>query len=347
MDCFYAQVELRDRPELKGQPLAVGGQPGKRGVLTTADYVARKFGVRSAMPSSQALRLCPHLVILPPDFKKYKAESSKIRKVFERYTSLIEPLSLDEAFLDVSESSLFKGSATLLAQQIRKEIFQEIGLTCSAGIAPNKFLAKVASDWNKPNGQFTISPDQISEFVKALPIEKIFGVGKVTAEKLHKMGVYTCQDLYPFEKIDLIRQFGKWGARLYELSRGEDSRRVSPSRTRKSFSVERTFEKDVTDTEEIGQLVEKIYLDFQTRWTRSEISETRILGIVAKVKFSDFSQTTHETRQSYFPQLSEIETLLNQAKNKFPDKPIRLLGMGVKLKSEKEDEHSKLQFQLF
>ena len=211
MDCFYAQVELRDRPELRGKPVAVGGCPDNRGVISTADYVARKYGVRSAMSAAYAMKICPHLTIIHQGFQKYKLESEKIREVFCRYTNLIEPLSLDEAFLDVTESTECEGSATFLARKIRSEIFAETGLTASAGIASNKFLAKIASDWKKPNGQFTVHPNDIDKFMVDLKVEKIFGVGKVTAKKMNSLGIYTCYDLQGLSHSDLIRNFGKWG----------------------------------------------------------------------------------------------------------------------------------------
>lgn len=347
MDCFFAQVELKENPELRGHPVAVGGDPNKRGVIAAADYVARQFGVRSAMSSAKAVRLCPQLKILKPSFEKYKKESQKIRQVFERYTEKIEPLSLDEAFLDVSESSECQGSATLLAKQIRDEIFEKTGLTASAGIAPNKFLAKIASDWKKPNGQFTIGPKDVADFIVELPVEKIFGVGKVTAQKMHKLGIYTCKDLQGFEKVELIRLFGKWGHQLYGLCRGEDHRSVKSERDRKSFSVERTFHNDVAEEEELKEVLLKVYNEFQRRWEKAEIPTLRIKGTVVKVKFADFKQTTHETRKEKCPEFEEIYQLFSEARKKDPEKPIRLIGVGVKLYSNKEYESRASQTTLF
>ncbi|RYZ65306.1 MAG: DNA polymerase IV, partial [Proteobacteria bacterium] len=240
MDAFYASVELRDRPEFIGKPISVGGSPDGRGVVATANYEARKFGVKSAMPMATAIRLCPHLVCIRPDFAKYKRESRKVREIFERFTSKIEPLSLDEAYLDVTGLDLFDGSATRIANEIRRLIKEETGLTASAGVAPNKFLAKIASDINKPDGIKVIRPHEIDDFMRTLPIEKIWGVGKVTAKKMHSLGFFTCGDLQRKSIAELTAFFGSWGAKLYDYSRGIDNRSVKESRERKSLSVEET-----------------------------------------------------------------------------------------------------------
>ncbi|MDC0980292.1 DNA polymerase IV [Bdellovibrionales bacterium] len=346
MDCFFAQVELKDRPDLKGKPVAVGGEPSKRGVISAADYVAREYGVRSALSSAQALKLCPHLTILPHSFEKYREASRTIREVFKKYTSIIEPLSLDEAFLDVSQNRESQGSATLLAQKIRADILRETGLTSSAGIAANKFLAKIASDWKKPNGQFTVSPDIVDLFMKDLPVKKIFGVGKVTAEKMHKMGIYTCGDLQAFDLMELVRRFGSWGGRLYELSRGVDHRPVSSKRDRKSFSVERTFNRDIFSVRELEVEVRSIYKEFEKRWTHSSLPQMRIRGSVVKVKFADFKQTTHECGASQLPSFEDFYKLFVAARSKYPDKSIRLIGVGVKLISSDEYELATAQLPL-
>ncbi len=251
MDCFYAAVEVKYQPRLKGKPVAVGGSPdGRGGVLTTANYEARQFGVKSAMTSNQALRLCPELILVPPDFSKYKAESAKVRMILERYTDLIEPLSLDEAYLDVTGPRLNDGSfqtvsATRIAQQIRNEIKTELQLTASAGVAPNKFLAKIASDLNKPDGIAVIRPEEVERFVETLPVEKIWGVGKVTAEKLKRKGLSTCGDLQKLSLKRLVDEFGSWGAQLYDYSRGIDHRVVKAERERKSLTVEETYNHDL------------------------------------------------------------------------------------------------------
>lgn len=218
MDCFFAAVEMRDNPALRDIPIAIGGSRVQRGVISTANYPARKFGVRSAMPTATALKLCPHLTLLPGRFDAYKEASNHIREIFSRYTSLIEPLSLDEAYLDVSDSVHCQGSATLMAQEIRETIHRELNLTASAGIAPVKFLAKIASDLNKPNGQFVIAPHQVAEFVKTLPLAKIPGVGKVSAAKLESMGLRTCADVQNSDLAMLLKRFGKFGRILWERS---------------------------------------------------------------------------------------------------------------------------------
>ncbi|MCB0387051.1 MAG: DNA polymerase IV, partial [Bdellovibrionales bacterium] len=222
MDCFYAAVEMRDRPELKGKPVVVGGRPDSRGVVATANYEARRFGIRSAISCSRAYRLCPETVFIKPDFSRYKQESRHIREIMIRYSSVIEPLSLDEAFLDVTGVDLCGGSATRMAREIRRALWEERGLTASAGIAPNKLLAKIASEVNKPNGQKTVVPGEVDAFMKRLPVESLFGVGKVTAKKLHQLGFKTCGQLQELDQATMIRRFGRWGGQLYWQCRGVD-----------------------------------------------------------------------------------------------------------------------------
>ena len=272
MDCFYAAIEERDNPELRGRAVAVGGYHEGRGVITTANNEARKYGVRSALASAVALRRCPHLVLVRPDLKKYAEVSRQIRKIFEHYSEKIEPLSLDEAYLDVSGSTLFQGSASLLAAHIREEIFKKTGLKASAGIAPNKFLAKVASDWNKPDGQFVVTPEEIDEFVARLPVEKIWGVGKVTAKKVHELGAQSCGDLQKFSRKELKGRFGKFGDFLYEICRGVDHREVDSSRERKSLSVERTFTQDIDTPEECLEKAPRLYEEFLHRLFRKKVN---------------------------------------------------------------------------
>ena len=221
-DCFYAAIEMRDDPRLADKPLAVGGSAERRGVIATCNYEARAYGVRSAMPSRQALQLCPDLLIVKPRMDAYKAVSQDIHGIFRDYTDLIEPLSLDEAYLDVSACSHFAGSATRIADAIRRRVARELRITVSAGVAPNKFLAKIASDWQKPNGLFVITPAQVDEFVLALPVAKLHGVGKVTADKLGRLGIRTCSDLREFNKLALVKEFGSFGERLWGLARGID-----------------------------------------------------------------------------------------------------------------------------
>lgn len=348
MDCFYAAVEMRDDPSLRGRPMAVGGRAHSRGVITTANYEARKFGVRSAMPSSQAARLCPDLVFVPPNFKKYREASGIIREIFLSYTPLVEPLSLDEAYLDVTKVDLFSGSATLLAQEIRKKIYEQTSLTASAGIAPNKFLAKVASDWKKPNGQFTISPKEVAEFVKPLKLSKIPGVGPKTFRKLELKGYKTCGDLQKLSQPELVRIFGKWGLRIFHLVRGEDDREVKVSRQRKSLSVENTFEQDLSKLEDFEREFKSVYAEFEKRWKsfESKNSNAKIKGFVVKLKFSDFQQITREKATAQLPSLDQSLKFGLSVFKSFSERPIRLLGFGVRVAHEEENHSRQLQFDL-
>ena len=273
MDCFYAAVEMRDDKSLRNRPLAVGGDPSRRGVISAASYEARKFGVHSALSSARAKKLCPNLIIVHPNMKKYAEESRKIRAVFHQFTNLVEALSLDEAYLDVTGSNHFKGSATLIASEIRKIILKETGLTASAGIAPNKFLAKVASDWKKPNGQFVITPDKVYAFVLKLPVQKIWGVGKVTAEKMAKIGLKTCGDLQKLSINDLCSHFGSFGIHLYDICRGKDDRPVVTSRERKSLSIEETFSDDLRNYEECKGQLPILFKKFLKRFEGKDLKE--------------------------------------------------------------------------
>jgi DNA polymerase-4 len=333
-DSFYASVEMRDDPNLRTRPIAVGGHPDKRGVVATCNYNARAYGVHSAMPMSQALRLCPELVVLPTNMKKYKAESIKVQKIFHEYTDLVEPLSLDEAFLDVSNCTLAQGSATLVGQEIRQRVRQEVGITISAGIAPNKFLAKIASDWNKPDGQLTITPAEVDAFVFELPVKKIFGVGGVTAKRMHDMGIRTCGDLQKQPLIDLTRRFGKFGARLYELSRGIDNRPVNTDRVRKSLSAERTYADDLPDLANCQQALQALVIELDERIARAGCRDL-ITQRTMKVRFSGF-QTTTVASAGVATTLPEYQALLTRAWSR-EQKPVRLLGVGVKLSRRSND----------
>lgn len=336
MDCFYAAVEEKYNPKLKGVPMAVGGPPNSRAVICTANYEARKYGVRAAIPSSRAVKLCPRLILVPPNFTLYKKESRKVREIFHRFTHVVQPLSLDEAYLDVSQSPHFQGSGTLIAQEIRRQIFLETGLTASAGIAPNKFLAKIASDWNKPNGQFVIRPNEIENFVQSLPIEKIWGVGKVTAEKMHAMGLHTCGDIQKLSLVELKRKFGASRAlELFQLSRGQDDRPVHVDQERKSLSVEETFSRDLQNLDEILEALPSLYKDWKERIQKSG-DETRIRGAVIKMKYVDFKSSTHEESLKHFPQIEDFQKLIVAAWQRRSD-PIRLLGVGVRLCSQDEN----------
>jgi DNA polymerase-4 len=345
MDCFYAAVEEKYNPKLKGLPMAVGGPPNSRAVICTANYEARKFGVRAAIPSSRAVRLCPSLILVPPNFSLYKKESQNVREIFRRFTDQIQPLSLDEAYLDVSNCSQFRGSGTLIAQEIRRLIFHETGLTASAGIAPNKFLAKIASDWNKPNGQFVIRPNDIEKFVLTLPIEKIWGVGKVTATKMHEMGLHTCADIQKLSLAELKHKFGASRAlELFQLSRGQDERPVHVDQERKSLSIEETFSRDLHSLAEVLEALPSLYKDWEERMLRSG-DEARIRGAVIKMKYLDFKTTTHEESIKGFPQIEDFKRLIIAAWQKRSD-PIRLLGVGVRLACQPstEEKTDQLQF---
>jgi len=344
-DCFYAAVEVRDKPSLVGRPVAVGGSREGRGVLTTANYEARKFGIHSAMPTSQALKRCPDLVLLPVRFEKYRKESQVIRGLFQKLTPIVEPLSLDEAYLDVSHVTLFEGSATRMAQEIRKQIYETTGLTASAGIAPNKFLAKVASDWHKPNGQFTIAPADVSRFVAELPVTKIPGVGKVTAKKMTSLKIENCKDLQKFSISDLTHHFGSWGVRLYDLSRGKDDRAVQTDRSRKSLSVENTFSDDLVDLEACLAKVPELYKEFMFRYRKS-LGPEQVKALVVKIKFTDFQQTTLERSQFKEPTLKIFLDMFEEAFLR-ENKPARLLGLGVRLNSLKKRATSSSQLGLF
>jgi len=328
LDCFYAAVEVRDNPALHGKPVAVGGAPDKRGVLTTCNYEARVFGLHSAMATSRALQLCPQLIVLPVQMDKYRQVSSEIHAIFHRYTDCIEPLSLDEAYLDVSDSTLFQGSATLLARQIRADIVTHLNLTASAGIAPNKFLAKVASDWRKPNGQFSIPPEHVAAFMKRLPVTKIPGVGQVSARKLHACGITTCACLQKVSKIDLHQQFGKLGERLYDYCRGIDTRSVESKRTRKSVSIEHTFLEDLETLMLCERHLPVLQADLCERLKKHP--DRIIHKQFIKIKFADFTRITKECVVMQFTEARFLD-LLQTAMQDNPKK-VRLLGIGVRFR---------------
>lgn len=330
MDCFYAAIEMRDNPRLRDIPLAIGGSADRRGVISTANYPARRYGVHSAMATATALRLCPQLKLLPGRMEVYKATSHLIRDIFSRYTTLIEPLSLDEAYLDVTDSPLCNGSATLIAQDIRQTIANELQLTASAGVAPIKFLAKVASEQNKPNGQFVITPNNMDAFLLALPLEKIPGVGKVTAKRLEEKGLYTCADVRQYDLAELLRQFGKFGRVLWERCHGIDERAVSPDRLRKSVGVEKTLAADIHHWHECEGLVEQLYQELELRLRRVK-PDLHIARQGVKLKFDDFCQTTQE---HVWPELNK-QDLLRLARQTWEERRqtrgVRLVGLHVTL----------------
>ncbi|MFP2507923.1 DNA polymerase IV [Buttiauxella gaviniae] len=330
MDCFFAAVEMRDNPKLRDIPLAIGGSAQRRGVISTANYPARKFGVHSAMSTAMALKLCPHLTLLPGRFDAYKEASNHIREIFSRYTTLIEPLSLDEAYLDVTDSLNCHGSATLMAQEIRQTISDELNLTASAGIAPIKFLAKIASDLNKPNGQYVITPEQIPAFLQTLPLGKIPGVGKVTAGKLESLGLRTCADVQNTDLASLLKRFGKFGRVLWERSQGIDEREINNERQRKSVGVEKTLAEDIHDWLECEAIIEQLYAELERRLKKVK-PDLLIARQGVKLKFNDFQQTTQE---HVWPQLNKAD-LIATAKKTWEERRggrgVRLVGLHVTL----------------
>jgi DNA polymerase IV len=327
-DCFYASVEMRDDPSLRGRPLAVGGRPDQRGVVATCNYEARAFGVHSAMPTAQAIKLCPDLLVLPPNMEKYRVASRQIMDIYRDYTELVEPLSLDEAYLDVSAATHCKGSATLIAQEIRRRIFETVGITASAGVAPNKFVAKIASDWNKPDGLFLVRPDEVDAFVAALPVKKLFGVGKVTAAKLNQLGAQTCADLRGWSMQELQHHFGTFGARLHDLCRGTDHREVSNARERKSVSCEETYTPDVPDLAACLARLPELYEYLLARIKRAG-AEKFINKLFVKIRFADFQRTTVEC-VGHAPDLAQFARLMEIGWQR-ASRPVRLLGVGVRL----------------
>lgn len=334
-DCFYASVEMRDDPRLRELPLAIGGQADQRGVVATCNYAARKFGVRSAMPTSQALKRCPDLVIMRPNMEKYRAASRQILAIYRDYTDLVEPLSLDEAYLDVSNTDRLQGSATRIAQEIRQRIAAGVGITVSAGVAPNKFLAKIASDWNKPDGLYVILPEQVEQFVIKLEVARLFGVGKVTANKLHQLGIHTCEDLLTWSLPELLQQFGKLGGSLFSLCRGIDERAVVPSHERKSVSIEETYTHDLIDFQHCIAELPVLYASLEKQVERTGTANL-IHKLNIKIRFNDFKQTTVECRanqldQQVFAELLQIGYQRRQL-------PVRLIGLGIGLSEKKTDE---------
>lgn len=327
-DCFYAAIEMRDDPSLAGKPLAVGGAADRRGVIATCNYEARAYGVRSAMASGHALKLCPDLLIVKPRMDAYKAVSREIQAIFRDYTELIEPLSLDEAYLDVSDSPHFAGSATRIAQDIRRRVSQELHITVSAGVAPNKFLAKIASDWKKPNGLFVITPDRVEAFVAALPVSKLHGVGKVTADKLARLGIRTCAELREWNKLGLAKEFGSFGERLWGLARGIDERVVQTDSRRQTVSVETTYDQDLADLPACLAQLPQLLDELARRMVRLDTSYRPDKPFV-KVKFHDFTQTTLE-QAGAGRDLDSYRLLLSAAFAR-GNKPVRLLGVGVRL----------------
>jgi len=343
MDAFFAAVEQRDFPELRGQPVVVGGQPNSRGVVATCSYEAREFGIHSAMPSSRAHQLCPQAIFLRPRFSAYKQASAQIHQVFRKYTKMIEPLSLDEAYLDVTESVECEGSATRLAGRIRSEIFSSTGLTASAGISYNKFLAKLASDQNKPNGQYVIRPGEAEAFLNDLAIGRFYGIGKVTEKKMQAVGIYTGGDLRSRSLLFLQKNFGNSAEYYYNISRGIDQRPVSPKRLRKSLGSETTFQQDLS---EVDQMLEQLLI-LATEVIDS-LCEKNLLAhtVTIKVKYADFSQVTRsytsDSIVSVKPVMRDIIPAL-LAKTEVRHRKVRLLGVSFSnLLGRNDMDHAQL-----
>ena len=328
MDAFYASVEQRDNPELRGRPVVVAWR-GARSVVCASSYEARKFGVRSAMPAVRAERLCPEAVFIPPDFVRYKAVSRAVREIFERHTDLIEPLSLDEAYLDVTENKLGLATATRVAKMIRQEIREELNLTASAGVAPNKFLAKIASDWKKPDGLFVIQPHEVENFLLPLPVGRIPGVGQVTEARMKSVGIATVGDLHAMEIATLEGHFGRYGRRLYELARGIDHNPVIANRASKSISAEDTFPVDITlpETEPLlRKLAEKV-------WAASRQNARMARTVVLKLKTKEFNTLTRSLTPPTMPasleEFSDVAVSLVERVDLGPDQLFRLVGVGL------------------
>ena len=340
MDAFYASVEQLDNPELREKPIAVGGG-SERGVVAAASYEARKYGVRSAMSGVLARKNCPNLIFVKPRFSRYKEISKMIRAIFYEYTDLVEPLSLDEAFLDVTENKMDNPSATMIAKEIREKIYDAVGLRASAGISNSKFVAKIASDINKPNGQKTIAPEEVEAFLEELPIEKFFGIGKVTASKMYQLGIFKGKDLKEKSKDFLIKHFKNSGAHYYQLVRGLYQSEVRPNRIQKSVATEHTFSKNLTSEIFMMQRLEAIAEELESRLLKSKIAGKTI---TLKIKYSDFSLHTRSRTLPFFVKdknilLETVKDLLFQEKVK---ESVRLLGISVSNLNNTSDKDEKV-----
>ncbi|WP_338355959.1 DNA polymerase IV [Yeosuana marina] len=347
MDAFYASVEQMDHPELKGKPIAVGGNE-KRGVVSAASYEARKFGVKSAMSGLLAKRNCPELIFVKPRFDRYHEISKKIRRIFFDYTDLVEPLSLDEAYLDVTENKKGNPSASLIAKEIRERIFNEVGLTASAGISINKFIAKVASDYNKPNGQKTVNPEDVIAFLEQLDIRKFYGVGKVTAEKMYQLGIFTGLDLKSKSIEFLEEHFGKSGKYYYYVVRGIHTSEVKPNRIRKSLAAERTFNENLSSEVFMLEKLSNIANEVSRRLNKSKVAGKTL---TLKIKYSDFTMQTRSKTLHYF--ISDAALILETAKDLLYQETlsnsVRLLGISMShlnTETNKETEQKNVSVQL-
>ncbi len=341
MDAFFASVEQRDHPEYRNKPLIVGGDPGKRGVVAACSYEARKFGIHSAMPSSRAQRLCPDAIFVKPKIDAYREVSDQLRAIFDQYSDLVEPLSLDEAYLDVSNSDQFQGSATLIAKDIKRSIFEKTDLIASAGVSYNKFLAKIASDQDKPNGLFLITPEEGEEFVRQLKVGKFYGVGKVTEAKMKSLGIHNGKDLKKWSEENLTEQFGKIGKHYYLIARGIDHRKVEPSRIRKSLGSELTYDQDLDNPTQIKEELKKFI-----RKVNQSLSDKKLLArtFTIKIKYDNFEQITRsqtlESPLTAEKMLSLIPLLIE--KTEIETRKVRLLGISVSKLENQQDQESNL-----
>ena len=338
MDCFYAAIEVRDCPALRGKPVGVGGARDRRGVLTTCNYEARAFGVHSAMPTFMALQRCPNLIVLPTRFDVYRREAAVVREILHRFSPLVEPLSLDEAYLDVTTQPGAPGS---LAQTIRDLIFHKTKLTSSAGIGPNKLIAKIASAMRKPNGQLEVSAAEVAGFMENLPVREIWGIGEKTERRLQDLGVRTCGELQRFSRPELVDFFGKFGSELFDLCRGIDDRPVEPDRPRKSLSTEETFPSDLETLEQCEERLGELFQELMADLAQKETNR-RVTKIFVKLKFADFTRTTAE-RAGLDPTISAFQTLLSEAFVR-TGKKVRLIGVGVRFAETTPEE---MQMALF
>lgn len=335
MDYFYAQVEERDRPELKGRPVAIGGMTNGRGVLCTSNYIARKYGVYAAMPTAKGIKLCPKLVLISPNFQKYKIVSEEIFHIYEQFSEKVQKLSLDEAYIDVTECSKFSNDAVAIAREIKQRVYTKTKLTVSAGISFNKLLAKIGSDLFKPNGLAVLRPENIAENIAHFPTSKISGVGKVTQKRLADFGIQTFGDLQRHSKLDLINILGDYGVKLYDYCRGVDHRLVASKRQRKSLSREHTFDEDCRDINKLKQKLLRVFYDVERRLEKFDNRHCK--NIFVKIKYSDFQSTSIESQLSF--DYKNIEYLFEKRYSESP-RSVRLLGVGVKFFGQ--DDHGQL-----
>lgn len=361
MDMFFAAVEMRDHPEYRKVPLAVGGHPSRRGIISTANYQARKFGVHSGLASSIAVRRCPGLLIVPGRYEVYKDVSTQVMEILCEYSDKVSIMGLDEAYIDVTDSELFYGSATWMAMDMKRRIFEATGLTASAGVAPNKFLAKVASDWNKPNGIKVITPEEVKEFTQDLDLSLIPGVGKKATEKLSELGLIKCRDVLQTPTHILINLLGQWGLQLYERSQGIDEREVGLKSERKSLSTEHTYASDIADLDQMKVSIDELCDDLLYRLSRykEKKGERELQTIGVKVKFHNFKRVTAEKsfptgvldelwqKNQFSDSLKEeIYALLSEAYHREAI-PVRLLGLGLRFRDSTSESTDWVQLDLF